>query len=95
MSRGLISRNAALDLLFGLAKVLTDGRGHRRGVDHVLPRRGDRERVALLCRRHDAADAVDAKVFDLADADIAVLRQTAAQRFLRQRDGVQKLVVAV
>ena len=35
------------------------------------------------------------KSFDLADADIAVLGQAAAQRFLRQRDGVQKLVVAV
>lgn len=95
MSRGLVGCSAALDLLFGLAKVLADGRGHRRGVDHVLSRHGDGERVTLLCRRHDAANAVDAKVFDLADADIAVLGQAAAQRFLRQRDGVQKLVVAV
>ena len=61
----------------------------------MLSRHGDGERVTLLCRRHDTANAVDAKVFDLADADIAVLGQAAAQRFLRQRDGVQKLVVAV
>ena len=61
----------------------------------MLARCGDRERVALLFRRHGASDAVDAEVFDLAHADIAVLGYAAAQDGLRQRDGIQQLVVAV
>ena len=83
-----IGRNTALNLFLRFAKVLADGCGHRRGVDHVLARRGDRERVALLLRRHNAADTVDA-------ADIAVRRQAASQNVLWQRDGIEQLVVAV
>ena len=90
-----IGRNTALNLFLRFAKVLADGRSHRRGVDHVLARRRDRERIALLLRRHNAANTVDAEVFDLAHADIAVRRQAASQNVLRQRDGIEQLVVAV
>lgn len=88
-------RHALPDLLRRQSQPLANGHRHGRRIDHVVPRRGNVQRINTAGRGHGAGQALHAVGDDVRDPDGAVLSPATEDGLEGQLQPRQQSIVAV